>query len=254
MIVSRTRTHACPKLKSGALPTELLLSSTINNIPMTLCSINWAINIVKHKGQDSNPRWRFWRPLFYQLNYLCMVSGELFELRVRRKNFLWGGYPKSSRTHRTGFEPVISCVTGRRINRYSNDASDCPVCWMALNKSLSDRLLSSGMGQVFLLLANGWLLRPVHVSSFRLLANDLPWKGGDTESRDWTCDPLIKSQMLYQLSYFRVKNGRWRIRTFEQWRTDLQSVAFNHFANLPKVKLSGLRESNSRLFRHKEIY
>lgn len=44
-----------------------------------------------------------------------------------------------------------------------------------------------------------------------------------------TCDILVNSQVLYQLSYGTLNARRWS-RTIEPEGTDLQSAAFGHFA------------------------
>ena len=47
----------------------------------------------------------------------------------------------------------------------------------------------------------------------------------------------------YETMYFKSGGGSW-IRTMEPEGTDLQSAAFDHFANPPLKKWCRLRESN----------
>ena len=48
-------------------------------------------------------------------------------------------------------------------------------------------------------------------------------------NRARTCDIMINSHALYQLSYGTINARRWS-RTIEPEGTDLQSAAFGHFA------------------------
>ena len=85
------------------------------------------------------------------------------------------------------------------------------------------------------------------IYSLSRLATSLPLQKNGAETRTWTRNLLITSQLLYQLSYFGI-NKWWAIQDSNLWPLACKASALTNWAMLPKNLHFSQRVSSTLTF------
>lgn len=81
------------------------------------------------------------------------------------------------------------------------------------------------------------------IYSLSRLASSLPLQKNGAETRTWTRNLLITSQLLYQLSYFGI-NKWWAIQDSNLWPLACKASALTNWANRPNEPVDSIKYTN----------